>query len=33
LETMPPAAFQAFLAGEVPFWARLIREAGITATG
>jgi tripartite-type tricarboxylate transporter receptor subunit TctC len=31
LETMPPAAFQAFLREEVPFWARLIREAGITA--
>jgi len=33
LETMPPAAFQAFLAEEVPLWARLIREAGITAAG
>lgn len=33
LETMPPAAFQAFLREEVPFWARLIREAGITAAG
>jgi tripartite-type tricarboxylate transporter receptor subunit TctC len=33
LETMPPAPFQAFLAEEVPLWARLIREAGITATG
>lgn len=33
LETMPPAAFQAFLAEEVPLWGRLIREAGITAAG
>lgn len=33
LETMPPAAFQAFLREEVPLWSRLIREAGITAAG
>ncbi|MCS6933118.1 MAG: tripartite tricarboxylate transporter substrate-binding protein [Acetobacteraceae bacterium] len=33
LETMAPPAFQAFLAAEVPLWARLIREAGITAAG
>jgi tripartite-type tricarboxylate transporter receptor subunit TctC len=31
IETMPPAAFQSFLREEVPLWARLVREAGITA--
>jgi tripartite-type tricarboxylate transporter receptor subunit TctC len=31
IETMAPAAFQSFLRDEVPLWARLVREAGITA--
>ncbi|WP_376098543.1 Bug family tripartite tricarboxylate transporter substrate binding protein [Roseomonas sp. CCTCC AB2023176] len=30
VETMPPEPFQAFVAAEIPRWATLVREAGVT---